>query len=350
MIDAETGTVLFSKNPDKRIAPASLAKLMTMAVVFEGLKAGIYRLEDTYPVSENAWRTGGAPSGTSTMFAALKSRIALGDLIQGVIVQSANDGCIIIAEGLAGSEDAFARLMNERAKAIGLKASVFKNSTGLPAAGQAVTVSDLVQLALHVQRAYPQFYKYYAQPDFTWNKITQRNRNPLLAMNIGADGMGTGFTEGSGYAIVGSVVRDGRRVIAAMSGTASDRERADEARKLLDWGMSAFQKTDIFASNEIVGEVSVYGGAQRTVALKAKSPIAAFTPRDNQELVSARIVYDGPVVAPVEVGTQIGELRLYVGEMLSQETPLYAAEAVSVGPTHRRAFDAAAELLTGWMR
>ena len=350
MIDADTGTILFSKNPDKPIAPASLAKLMTMEVVFRALKEGSHTLGDTFPVSENAWRTGGAPSGTSTMFAALKSSISLGDLIQGVIVQSANDGCIIIAEGFAGSEDAFAQRMNERAKAIGLKASVFKNSTGLPAKGQAVTMSDLVQLALHIQREYPELYKYYAQPDFTWNKITQRNRNPLLAMDIGADGLGIGFTEGEGYAIVGSVAQRGRRVIAAMGGMASDRERAEEARKLLDWGMSAFRKTALFASDEIVGEVSVYGGAAASVTLKTKSPIAAFTPTEGQERLSARIVYEGPVVAPVEAGAQIGELHLYVGDMLSQETPLYAAEAVPVGPIHSRAFDAVGELLTGWMR
>ena len=172
MIDADTGTVLFSKNPDQPIAPASLAKLMTMEVVFHALKEGSHRLDDTFPVSENAWRKGGAPSGTSTMFAALKSSISLGDLIQGVIVQSANDGCIIIAEGFAGSEDAFAQQMNERAKAIGLEASVFKNSTGLPAKGQVVTASDLVQLALHVQREYP------GSINFTPSRISPGTRSP----------------------------------------------------------------------------------------------------------------------------------------------------------------------------
>src|SRR5688572_781109 len=200
MIDGETGTILFSKEPDALIPPASLAKLMTMEVVFNAIKAGRYTLDDTFQVSEHAWRTGGAGSGGSTMFAELKSTIRLGDLIQGVIVQSANDGCIIIAEGMAGSEENFAILMTERARQIGLERSVFKNSHGLPSEGQVVTARELVELARHIWREYPDFYKYYSQPQFTWNKITQRNRNPLLTMDIGADGMKTGYTEESGYA------------------------------------------------------------------------------------------------------------------------------------------------------
>jgi len=194
LIDAETGTILFSKEPDKLIPPASLAKLMTMEVVFHALKTGRLTLDDTFLVSENAWRTGGAMSGGSTMFAELGSSIRLEDLIQGVIVQSANDGCIIIAEGMAGSEENFAQFMTERARQIGLENSTFVNSTGLPADGQRVTARELVQLAQHIWAEYPEYYRYYAQPDFTWNNILQRNRNPLLPMNIGADGMKTGFT------------------------------------------------------------------------------------------------------------------------------------------------------------
>ncbi|WP_189526591.1 D-alanyl-D-alanine carboxypeptidase family protein, partial [Mesorhizobium sp. M7A.F.Ca.ET.027.03.2.1] len=185
MIDAETGTVLFSKDADKSIPPASMAKLMTMEVVFNAIKSGRLKLDDTFVVSENAWRKGGAPSGTSTMFAKLKSSIRLEDLIQGVTVQAANDGCIIIAEGMSGSEDNFAAQMTERARQIGLKTSTFVNSTGLPADGQQTTVRELAQLALHLWRDYPDFYRYYGQKDFTWNKISQRNRNPLLAMDIG---------------------------------------------------------------------------------------------------------------------------------------------------------------------
>ncbi|HEV7416450.1 MAG TPA: D-alanyl-D-alanine carboxypeptidase family protein, partial [Tianweitania sediminis] len=216
MVDAATGTVLFSRDPDKLIPPASLVKLMTMEVVFHAVKTGQARLEDVYTVSEHAWRTGGAPSGSSTMFAALKSQLTLHELIQGVIVQSANDGCIIIAEGLAGSEAAFVELMNKRAAEIGLTRSVFKNSTGLPAEGQVVTLRELTQLGEHIWRTYPDFYKIYSQPDFTWNKIFQRNRNPLLRLEIGADGMGTGYTEASGYAILASAEQNGQRVFAAL--------------------------------------------------------------------------------------------------------------------------------------
>ena len=350
MIDADTGTVLFSKDADKLIPPASLAKLMTSEVVFNAIKSGRHSMDDTFMVSENAWRTGGASSGGSTMFAEVKSVIKLVDLIQGVVVQSANDGCIIIAEGMAGSEENFARMMTERARAIGLPNSVFKNSTGLPAEGQVVTVRELALLAQHIWREYPEGYKYYAQPDFTWNKITQKNRNPLLAMDIGADGLKTGFTEESGYAIVGSVARDGRRIFAAMSGMESERERAEEARKLLDWGMKAFEKSELFADGEVVGEAQVYGGEKSGVALKAKGPVAILVPITNRDKMIARIVYEGPVVAPVEEGTPVGALKVWIGDTLSQETPLYAAENVGVGALHQRAIDAITELLTGWLR
>ncbi|RWD28939.1 D-alanyl-D-alanine carboxypeptidase family protein [Mesorhizobium sp.] len=350
MIDAETGTVLFSKDADRPIQPASLAKLMTMEVVFNAIKSGRVTLDDTFVVSENAWRTGGAPSGTSTMFAKLKSTIRLEDLIQGVTVQAANDGCIIIAEGFAGSEANFATEMTERARQIGLEKSTFVNSTGLPADGQQTTVRELALLALHMWRSYPDLYRYYGQKDFTWNKITQRNRNPLLAMDIGADGLAIGRSEASGFGVVGSVSHGGRRVIAAMSGLASDRERAEEARKLLDWGLRSFQKTEIFAKDEVVGEAQVFGGAKSGVALKAKAPVAIFLPIAHRDKLTAKIVYDGPVAAPVEEGQPVGALRVWIGDTLSQETPLYAAESVGVGSLPQRALDAAKELAVGWLR
>jgi D-alanyl-D-alanine carboxypeptidase (penicillin-binding protein 5/6) len=266
------------------------------------------------------------------------------------VVQSANDGCIVIAEGMAGSDENFARLMTERAREIGLAKSVFKNSTGLPAEGQLVTMRELALLGQHIWREYPEFYKYYSQPEFTWNKITQKNRNPLLTMDIGADGMKTGFTEESGYAIVGAVNRDGKRLFAAMSGMASERERAEESRKLLEWGLSAFQKMELFASDETVGEAKVYGGAKSGVALKAGNAISIFVPITNRDRLTARIVYQGPLVAPVAAGTPVGTLRVSVGDTLSQETPLFAAETVEVGPLYSRAFDAVGELLVGWLR
>ncbi|MCV3208250.1 D-alanyl-D-alanine carboxypeptidase [Mesorhizobium sp. YC-39] len=350
MIDAETGAVLFAKDADRPMPPASLAKLMTMEVVFNAIKSGRVTLDDTFVVSEHAWRTGGAPSGTSTMFAKLKSAIRLDDLIQGVTVQAANDGCIVIAEGFAGSETNFAAQMTERARQIGLAKSTFVNSTGLPADGQQTTVRELALLALHIWRDYPDLYHYYGQKDFTWNKILQRNRNPLLAMDIGADGLAVGASETAGFGIVGSINRDGTRLIAAMSGLTSDRERAEEARKLLDWGIRSFQKTAIFAGDEVVGEAQVFGGAKSGVALKAKGPVTIFLPTANRDKVTANIVYDGPVAAPVEEGQPVGVLRVWIGDTLSQETPLFAAESVGVGSLRQRAFDAAKELAVGWLR
>ncbi|ODA95139.1 D-alanyl-D-alanine carboxypeptidase [Mesorhizobium sp. SEMIA 3007] len=350
MIDADTGTVLFSKDADKPIPPASMAKLMTMEVVFNAIKSGRLKLDDTFVVSENAWRKGGAPSGTSTMFAKLKSAIRLEDLIQGVTVQAANDGCIVIAEGMAGSEDSFAAQMTERARQIGLKTSTFVNSTGLPEDGQQTTVRELALLALHLWRNYPDFYRYYGLKDFTWNKISQRNRNPLLAMDIGADGLAVGASEVSGFGIVASVGHNGTRVIMAMSGLANDKERAEEARKLLDWGARSFEKTEIFAKDEVVGEAQVFGGAKSGVTLKAKGPIDIFLPITNRDKLTARIVYTGPVAAPVEEGQPVGALRVWIGDTLSQETPLFAAESIGVGTLPQRALDAVKELAIGWLR
>ena len=350
MVDVETGTVLFSKEPDAAFAPASLAKLMTMEVVFHAIGEGKLSLDDTFAVSENAWRTGGAPSGTSTMFAALKSSVAVRDLVRGVVVQQANDGCIVLAEGLAGSESAFAEMMNERARALGLTGSHFVNATGLPAEGQKTTVRDLVTLSTHLRQAHPDLFAIYAEPSFEWNKIYQLNRNPLLKLDLGADGLATGWSKEGGFAIAGSASRDGRRLLLAMSGLASDSQRADEARRMLEWGNKAFQRQEIFRDGELVGLAQTYGGAKGGVALKARGPISILVPVDNRERLIARIVYEGPLEAPVEAGVQVGKLKVWVGESLRQETPLYTAEQVPVGGLHRRALDAIEELLIGWTR
>jgi D-alanyl-D-alanine carboxypeptidase (penicillin-binding protein 5/6) len=347
MIDADTGTVLFAKNEHDLVPPASLAKLMTMEVVFNAIRSGRLTLDDTFQVSENAWRTGGAASRTSTMFAELNSSIRLEDLIQGVIVQSANDGCIIIAEGMAGSEDNFARLMTERAREIGLTQAVFGNSSGLPHPDSQVSMKDLVTLARHIQATYPEFYRYYAQTDFTWNNILQRNRNPLLGLNIGVDGMKTGFTEASGYGIVASINRDGRRLFVAMSGLASERERAEEARKMLEWGIRAFERKTLFAEGETIGEVSVYGG-EASAVVKARGAVDIFLPITNPDRLAARITYRWPLRAPLEAGARVGVLKVYIGETLSQETPLYVEQAVGKGPLHSQALDALIELAQFW--
>jgi len=350
LIDDKTGTVLFAKNADELIPPASLAKLMTMEVVFDALAKGELSLDQTYSVSEYAWRTGGAPSGTSTMFAKIKSTPRVEDLIQGVIVQSANDGCIVLAEGMAGSEEQFVRRMNERARALGLENATFVNSTGLPAPGQKVSIGELVNLARHIHRTYPQFYKYYAQESFTWNNIFQRNRNPLLRLDIGADGLGTGYTQESGFALVGSAERNGRRLFLGMSGLASDKERAEEARKLIEWGMDNFEDVLLFPKDDIVGEASVYGGAHSQVKLRTGEAVELLLPKRDRPPLKARIVYNGPLVAPVEAGKEIGTLKIWMGDDLIQEKPVYTAEAVSEGGIGKKAFDAALELSTGWIR
>lgn len=348
MIEAETGTVLFAKDENEPFPPASLAKLMTMEVVFDAVRAGKLRLADEFPVSEYAWRTGGAMSRTSTMFAELNSSIRLEDLIQGVIVQSANDACIIIAEGMAGTEENFAKLMTERARELGLSASTFGNSNGLPYGQSRVTARDLVMLARHIHETYPEFYRYYSQADFTWNKIRQRNRNPLLDLNIGVDGMKTGFTEESGYGIVASINREGRRLFMAMSGLATERERAEEARRMLEWGIRAFERKPLFAAGETVGEAGVYGGAVSKVPLKAAGAIDIFLPVTNPERLTARIIYTWPLTAPVEEGRQVGTLKVWIGDTLSREEPLYTAASVEKGPIHRQALDALIELVQFW--
>ena len=350
MIDAETGTILYAKDPDAPFPPASLAKLMTMEVVFEALKSGRFGRDTTFQVSEHAWRTGGAPSRTATMFAAIKSFVPLGDLIQGAVVITANDACIVMAEGISGSEAKFTELMNERAKGLGLAKSVFVSPTGLPADGQSVTARDLVTLARHIWQAYPEFYPLYAQSEYKWNNINQQNRNPLIKLGIGADGLATGFAEGAGFGIVASAEGGGKRLFLAMSGLATEKERADEARKLIEWGMRAFRKIDIFAADEAVGEAKTFGGEKSHVKLAAHGPVSLLVPAENRDKVIARIVYEGPVEAPIQAGQPVGRLKIWVGDMLTQETPLYAAESVGVGSLSQRTLDAIEELAIGWLR
>lgn len=348
LIDSDTNTVLFEKDADTSVPPASLSKLMTAELVFESLKAGRLSLDDTFHISENAWRKGGAQSGGSTMFAALNSDIRLGDLIQGIIIQSGNDACIAVAEGMAGTEEAFATLMNKRSQELGLTNSHFSNATGLPAPDHRMSVRDLSKLARHIIRTYPEYYKYYGQTEFTWNNITQRNRNPLLRDTPGADGLKTGYIQESGYGLVGSTIRDGQRVILAMTGLKSIRERAEEARKLIDWSYRAFEQITLFDEGKTVGEARVYGGEKRWVALVGEGATKILLPRVARRKMHARIVYKGPLLAPIEEGQRVAELRVTTEEGVNLSVPLYTAEPVGRGKLHQRALDAALDLATRW--
>ncbi len=344
MIEASTGTVLLAKNEDKPFSPASLAKLMTLDVIFDALGRGEISLDTTYPVSENAWRRGGAPSRASTMFAALKSRVRIGDLVQGVAIQQANDACIVLAEGLSVSEAEFARRMTQHAREIGMPKAQFGNSTGLPDADSKVSARELVTLARDLQTKYPDLYKSFAQPDFTWNKIFQRNRNPLLPLTMGVDGLGTGFAEGEGFSIVTSVTRDGRRLFLAMGGLGSDKERTEEAKRVLEWGLSNFRSQRVFEDGEVVGTASVYGGEKASVGLVAKAAVDVYVPVNNPDRLTARVIYRWPLSAPVASGQQAGTLKVFSGTRIVREVPLFTDADVAQGGLGRRALDALVEL------
>ncbi|TCM75282.1 D-alanyl-D-alanine carboxypeptidase (penicillin-binding protein 5/6) [Rhizobium sp. BK068] len=344
MIEGSTGTVLLAKNENQTFSPASLAKLMTVDLVFDALAKNQITLDTQYSVSEYAWRTGGAPSRTATMFAALKSSVRVEDLIKGVAIQGANDSCIILAEGMSGGEPAFAEAMTRRARTLGMERSIFGNSTGLPDGKSKTTALDMVTLAAELQKSYPNLYSYFSQPDFEWNRIFQRNRNPLLGLSMGVDGLAIGFAEGEGYSIVASAERDGRRLFMALGGIASDKERTEEAKRVLEWGLTAFESRQIFADAEVIGQASVYGGTSRSVDLVAKTPVSVYIPISNPERLSARIVYRWPLMAPVAAGHEIGTLRIFAAGRLLREVPLYTRETVAVGSLSSRAVDALMEL------
>lgn len=348
LYDVTSSATLFAKQADLPSPPASMATLMTLELVFKAMAEGRLNREQTFKITEDAWRRGGAPSRSSTMFAKLNSEVPVSDLLRGVIVQSGNDAAITLAQGLAGSEPAFADQMNQRARELGLSRSTFKNATGQPDPAQLMTARDTARLAEHLIEAYPEQYKIFAEPEFTWSKITQRNRNPLLADYAGADGLKTGYTEASGYGLVGSVIRDGRRLIIVLNGLETAKQRAEQARKLLDWGFSAFEQRRLFEANDEVAEARVFGGASLHVPLVAGRAVDLLTPKGDDARVVARATYDGPILAPVAKGVRIGTLRVWRGDTLTVEQPLYAGADIPLGDLGRRALDGALELVGGW--
>jgi D-alanyl-D-alanine carboxypeptidase (penicillin-binding protein 5/6) len=350
LMDAESHAVLFEKNADEPTAPASMAKTMTAEVVFNEIKNGRLNFDSEFTISENAWRKGGGGSGGSSMFAKVNTPVRLEDLLRGLIVQSGNDAAIAIAEGVAGTEDNFARMMNERAKQIGLTKSAFRNATGYGHPEQKTTVRDLSRLALHIIETYPDLYKIFGEREFTWNKIRQQNRNPLLFLDIGADGLKTGNIDESGYGLIGSAVQNDQRLIVVVNGLKTAKDRAAESRKLLDWGFRAFESQQLFAEGQVVGEAQVFGGNRRSLPLVSKKPVRVLVPRGDGERVTARIIYTGPLKAPVQKGAEVARLQVNRGDMQALEMPLYANEDVQEGTLSQRALDGLLEFSTGWVR
>ncbi len=255
----------------------------------------------------------------------------------------------VLAEGLAGSEGAFVDRMNERARKLGLTGSHFANPNGLFADGQAVTARDLATLASDIIRNYPAYYPIFSEPEFTWNNIRQTNRNPLVSDNLGVDGLKTGYIKESGYGVTASALRNGQRLILVVAGLESESDREGEAKRLFDWGFRNFKMVTAYQKDEVVAEASVYGGTVGQVPLKADGDIAFLVPRDAKDAMKARVLYQGPLLAPVEEGVVVATFKVWNGDRLIQEVPLHTAASVKRGPLHSRALDALGQLLFGWM-
>ncbi len=343
LIDAGTNTVLFEKGADDLATPASTVKILTAEMIFREIAEGRLRLQDEMQVSEYAWRNGGAPAGGSAMFLKVNSRASVDNLLRGLIIDSGNDAALVLAEGVAGNEESFVIRMNKRAAELGLVKSRFGNPWGKASNDQKVTAREMAKLALYVIKTYPEYYKYFGEKEFTWNNIRQQNRNPLLTMSIGADGLKTGNIEKDDFGLVGSAVEEERRLVVAVYGAKTAKERAEEARKLLAWGFRNFEQKDLFKAGEAIGSAQVYGGTKGAVELVSKTDVKVLLPRGASEKLSGKIVYEGPVVAPVEAGQRIGKLDIRRGSSVVLEQPLEAAEAIDQGSLSRRAFDAVYE-------
>ncbi len=350
LMDAVTRTVLFEHGADDPVTPASTAKLMTAAIVFDMLTTGKLKPDTMFTISETAWRQGGAPSRGSTMFAALHSQVSVDNLLHGLIIDSGNDAAIALAEGIAGSEGAFSTLMTQKARDLGLPDLTFTNAWGRPDADQKVTAREMALLADYVIETYPELYKIFGEREFFWNKIKQPNRNPLLLMDLGADGLKTGNIDSSGYALVGSAVQNGQRLIVSIYGARTAGERAEEARKLLQWGFRSFESRKLFAAGDAIGSAQVFGGDSREVPLVAAKEVRVLMPREGGEKLTAHVVYTGPLTAPLTSDQAVATLKLQRGTAEVLSVPLQTGRAVAVGTLPHRALDAGLEYLTGLFR
>ncbi len=319
MIDFATGAVLLEKNADELMPPSSMSKLMTSYMVFDRLKEGRVKLTDTLPVSEKAWRKQG-----SKMFVPLGEQVKIDDLLKGVIVQSGNDACIVLAEGLSGTEQAFAEEMTKRGREIGLTNSVFKNATGWPDEGHLMTARDLATLAKRIVIDHPEFYPYYSMTSFTYNGINQGNRNPLLYKGNGADGLKTGHTEAAGYGLTASAKRGERRLILVVNGLVSAKQRSEETERLMEWGFREFDNYALFQAGDTVTEADTWLGSSERLPLVAGKKLEVTLPRRARDNMKVTAVWDGPIPAPIRRGQQVAKLVIEVPGFETQEMPLLA--------------------------
>ncbi len=348
LVDAKSGIIFYEKDANTPIPPASMSKLVTQAVVFDALKKGELKLDQTIEISENAWRKGGSLARGSTMYAELHSKISIENLLRGAIIQSANDACIAMAEAMAGSEQGFTLRMSRKAKDLGMTQSTFGNSTGLPDPKQRMSVTDLAKVARYIINTHPDFLKIYSQPEFTWNKIKQVNRNPLLKDYPGADGMKTGYTKEAGYGMVGSATRNGRRLIMVVAGLTSIADRTLEAQKLLDWGFNQFKTVDLYEAGETVARARVWGGESRWVNLISPNSVQLALSTPEQAKADVRMSYAGPLIAPVKAGTPVGLVRVLVeGRAVAEVQLVTASDIAAVDSMWQRAYDSALIMLFG---
>ena len=325
IVDYETGSVLFDKNADESIHPASMTKLMTLYILFDQLKQGKLKLDDTFRVSQSAWARG--ESDESNMFLPLDSTVRIEDLIRGIAIQSGNDACKVVAEGIAGSEDSFVKLMNKKAEEIGLLHSHFENSDGLESAGHMMTARDILSLAERIYADFPEYYHYFGEKEFTFNNIKQGNRNPLLYKDIGVDGLKTGHLTISGFGLVASAKQGDRRIFMVAHGMESMQSRSDEATKLIEWAFQSFQNVKLAKAGDQLEQAPVWYGKADAVPLTVAKDLVVTLPKGNQEEIQAKAVFQGPVQAPVAAGQPLGKLVI-TSSSGTTEVPLVAAAAV----------------------
>ncbi len=344
LVDAASGAVLFEKNADRKISPSVMSKVMVADMVFHALARQEIAPETEFMVPDRAWRRRSDISSGMTMFTEQKAWVRVADLLRGLVIVSANDASLTLAEGLAGSEAAFVARMNDHARALGLTQTVFANVTKAEASQQATSVRDLSRLALHVMAEHPQQYSLFREPNFIWNRIRQLNRDQLLAMNANVDGMKSWQSRENDHGLIVSSIRAGQRLVVIVNGLESARHAAKEAFRLLEWGYASFEEQVVFARDEEISRLAVHGGAPGSVGVAAKVPVTILSARDTSERIGARIVYTGPLRAPLAKGAEVGRVQILRNDVLMREVPVHTLEAVAVGSLMERAADGLVEL------